>query len=61
MKINLLKFPEEIIYDSWLEISENELNDIIIFAKSSEVMSYFFHLAWEGKHTYRWRLRNTKP
>ena len=46
-----LKFPEEIIYDSWLEISENELNDIIIYAKSSEVMSYFFHLAWEGENT----------
>ena len=45
------KFPEEMIYDKWLEISENELNNIILFSKGSEVMSYFFHLAWEGENT----------
>lgn len=45
------RFPEEIIYDKWLEISENELNNIITFAKDSEIMSYFFHLAWEGENT----------
>ena len=46
-----LKFSEEIIYDKWIEISENELNNIITFAKNLEVMSYFFHLAWEGGNT----------
>ena len=45
------RFPEEIIYDKWLEISENELNNIITFTKDSEIMSYFFHLAWEGENT----------
>ena len=46
-----LKLSEEIIYDKWIEISENELNNIITFAKNLEVMSYFFHLAWEGGNT----------
>tara|TARA_B100001121_G_scaffold302416_1_gene315002 strand:+ start:111 stop:1073 length:963 start_codon:yes stop_codon:yes gene_type:complete len=45
------KLTGEIIYDKWLEISENELKNIITFAKDVEFMSYFFHLAWEGKNT----------
>ena len=45
------KLPEEIIYDEWLEIRENELKNIITFAKNLEVMSHFFHLAWEGENT----------
>jgi len=45
------KLPEEIIYDKWLEISKNELNNIITFPTNLEVMSYFFHFAWEGENT----------
>jgi len=45
------KFSKEIMFDKWIEISETELNNMIIFANSTEVKSYFFHLAWEGGNT----------
>ena len=45
------KFSKEIDYDNWQEISQNELINIIFSTKSLEVLSYFFHLAWEGGDT----------